>query len=213
MDMRLRLGLLQDPAVIEKQIAREAAEAQAKKAKAEIPTVKTEAQMKADEVAAAKEKGKVADKAKHKPKIRPLTEAKAIDTGANFISETFIFTVGLTLILAERLYSRSKEQSRQSDVSDRIAELEMADRERNEKLSELNRELAELKAKQGPHWFWQRGQDATEGHSPVPNASSAATSSRKASTPEKSLAKAATTASAVEASVTSSRDPCYLIKT
>ena len=162
--MRLRLGLLQDPAVIEKQIAREAAEAQAKKAKAEIPTVKTEAQMKADEMAAAKEKDKGSEKPKHsnKPRIRPLTEAKAIDTGANFISETFIFSVGLALILVERLYSRRKEQSRQSDVTSRISELEAADRERNEKLADLNRELAELKAKGNSHWFWQKGQDGAQ---------------------------------------------------
>ena len=44
--MRLRLGLLQDPEVIEKQIAREAAEAQARKHKLEAPTVRTEAEQK-----------------------------------------------------------------------------------------------------------------------------------------------------------------------
>ena len=181
--MRLRLGLLQDPAVIEKQIAREAAEAQAKKAKAEIPTVKTEAQMKSDEMAATKEKERGADKAKHssKPRIRPLTEAKAIDTGANFISETFIFSVGLALILVERLYSRRKEQSRQSDVSDRIKELEAADQERNEKLLELNRELVELKAKGGSHWFWQKGQDSRTG-----SAQDRSSSSTTASPPRES---------------------------
>ena len=95
--MRFRLGLLQDTAAIEKQIAREAAEHQAKKHKHEAPTVKTEAQTKADEAAAAKEKDG-GEKAKEKtssrrPKIRPLSEAKAIDLGANFVSESFLFVV------------------------------------------------------------------------------------------------------------------------
>ena len=82
-DMRFRLGLLQDRAALEKQAAREAAEAQAKKHKSEAPTVKTEAQTKADE--AAENRSKVSlDKMKEQrklPKIRPLSEAKAIDVG------------------------------------------------------------------------------------------------------------------------------------
>ena len=95
--MRFRLGLLQDTAAIEKQIAKEAAEQQSKKHKHDVPTVKTEAQAKADEVAASKEK-EGGEKTKPKsssrqPKIRPLSEAKAIDLGANFVSETFLFVV------------------------------------------------------------------------------------------------------------------------
>lgn len=95
--MRFRLGLLQDTAAIEKQIAKEAAEHQAKKHKHEAPTVKTEAHTKADEAAAAREK-ESGEKPKPKsssrqPKIRPLSEAKAIDLGANFVSETFLFVV------------------------------------------------------------------------------------------------------------------------
>lgn len=81
--MRFRLGLLQDSAALEKQAAREAAEAQAKKHKSEAPTVKTEAQTKADDAAEARSKDSL-DKAKEqrkKPKIRPLSEAKAIDVG------------------------------------------------------------------------------------------------------------------------------------
>jgi hypothetical protein len=95
--MRFRLGLLQDTAAIERQIAKDAAEHNAKKHKLEIPTVKTEAQMKADEAADAKrkdggEKPKESSSSK-KPKIRPLSEAKAIDLGANFVSESFLFVV------------------------------------------------------------------------------------------------------------------------
>jgi myosin-1 len=47
-DMRLRLGLLRDTAAIEQQAAKEAAEAEARKFKPKIPTVKTEADTKAE---------------------------------------------------------------------------------------------------------------------------------------------------------------------
>lgn len=82
--MRFRLGLLQDSAALEKQAAREAAEAQAKKHKSEAPTVKTEAQTKADEIAEARSKEDLDKKKEPKklPKIRPLSEAKAIDVSA-----------------------------------------------------------------------------------------------------------------------------------
>lgn len=82
-DMRFRLGLLQDSAALEKQAAREAAEAQARKHKSEAPTVKTEAQTKADEAAEARSKDSIGKTKEQKklPKIRPLSEAKAIDVG------------------------------------------------------------------------------------------------------------------------------------
>lgn len=95
--MRFRLGLLQDTAAIEKQIAKDAAEA--KKHKNDAPTVKTEAQAKADDAKAKEAKDKEKESGEkasaRKPKIRPLSEAKAIDLGANFVSESFLFVVRL----------------------------------------------------------------------------------------------------------------------
>jgi optic atrophy 3 protein len=138
--MRLRLGLLQDQAAIDRQLAKDAAEAHAKKAKSEIPTVKTEAQAKADIQNAAKEKEREVEKAKHPsplPRIRPLSEAKAIDTGANFISETFLFAVTLSLIMFESWRSRRKETSRRNDVADRLKELEERDEARSKRIEEM----------------------------------------------------------------------------
>ncbi|KAL8718065.1 MAG: hypothetical protein Q9225_004759 [Loekoesia sp. 1 TL-2023] len=151
--MRLRLGLLQDHAAIEKQIAREAAEAQAKKHKQEIPTVKTEAQTKADEANVATEKARGAEKAKaaSKPRIRPLSEAKAIDAGANFASETFLLSVGIGLIVFERWWSSRKETTRREDVSDRITELEESEKSARRALVELEKEILRLRAKTGEH--------------------------------------------------------------
>ncbi|KAI9758002.1 MAG: Cell cycle serine/threonine-protein kinase cdc5/MSD2 [Chaenotheca gracillima] len=146
-DMRLRLGLLQDPAAIERQAAKEAAELQAKKRKAEIPTVKTEAQTKAEETVAEKDPSKAAEKAKaaSKPRIRPLSEAKAIDTGANFISETFLFLVGGGLIVFESFRSRRRENTRREDVSGRIIELEQSERNARRALVSLEKEVIRLR--------------------------------------------------------------------
>ncbi|KAF2806650.1 uncharacterized protein BDZ99DRAFT_523230 [Mytilinidion resinicola] len=121
-DMRMRLGLLQDPAVIDRQIAREVAEAEARRKKSQAPTVKTEAEMKADEALTAKEREAIKEKAKqaHKPRIRPLTEAKAIETGANFVSEAFVFSVAIGVILFERWYSSRKEKGRRNEVQEEL---------------------------------------------------------------------------------------------
>ncbi|KAL8798364.1 MAG: hypothetical protein Q9182_006728 [Xanthomendoza sp. 2 TL-2023] len=151
LDMSLRLGLLQDHAAIDKQIAKEAAEAHAKKQKPVEPAVKTEAQTKADERLATKEKEKVPEKSKptSKPRIRPLSEAKAIDAGATFASETFLLGVGIGLIIFERWWSSRKESTRREDVSDRIVELEESERAARRALVELEKELLRIRAKEG----------------------------------------------------------------
>jgi optic atrophy 3 protein len=150
--MRLRLGLLRDTAAIEKQAAREAADAAAKKHKQSIPTVKTQAQTLADEKAAreaAKDKSKTSDasKAAPKPRIRPLSEAKAIESGATFISEAFLFGVAGSLIIFESWRSRRKENTRREDVADRLGELEESERAARRALVELEREVLALRAK------------------------------------------------------------------
>ncbi|KAI4119018.1 MAG: hypothetical protein LQ345_000989 [Seirophora villosa] len=146
--MSLRLGLLQDRAAIDKQISREAAEALAKRQKQEIPTVKTESQAKAEEANPAADKAKAGEKTKvsSKPKIRPLSEAKAIDAGANFASETFLLSVGIGLIVFERWWSNRRETSRREDVADRINELEESDMTARRALLELEKEILRLRA-------------------------------------------------------------------
>ena len=147
--MRFKLGLLQDHAAIEKQTAREAAEHQARRQKLEAPTVKTEAQTRADEAAAAKEKEKGTEKAKPapapKPRIRPLSEAKAIDAGANFVSESFLLLIGVGLILFENWRRGEKETSRREDVNEKIRELEGSEKSARKALVELEREILRLR--------------------------------------------------------------------
>lgn len=146
--MRMRLGLLQDTAAIDRAHAKEAASAAAKKKQAEIPTVKTEAQTKSEEKAAENAgKDKSEPKAAPRPRIRPLSEAKAIETGANFISEAFLFGVAAGLIFFESWRSRRKESSRRDDVAERLADLEESDKAARRALVELEREVLHLRAK------------------------------------------------------------------
>ena len=148
MDLRLRLGLLQDAAAIDRQVAKEAAEAAAKKKQlGSTPTVKTQAQIKADEKAVSKagKEAELSAKPAPKARIRPLSEAKAIETGSNFISEAFLFSVGGGLILFESWRSRRKENSRREDVADRLNDLEESEKAARSALVELEREVLSLR--------------------------------------------------------------------
>lgn len=147
--MRWRIGLLQDAAALERQAARDAAKREAEKKKSQIPTVKTEAQTKAEEEAASKEKVNE-EKEKHppKPKIKPLSETKAIESGANFISETFLFAVAAGLIIFESWRSGRKEKNRRDKVAERINDLEDENKAARSALVELEREVLRLRAKE-----------------------------------------------------------------
>ncbi|KUL82595.1 hypothetical protein ZTR_10241 [Talaromyces verruculosus] len=149
-DMRLKLGLLRDTAAIEERAAKEAAEAAARRHRSKVPTAKTEAEIQAEkaETEEAKKKAIEEVKAKPLPRIRPLSESKAIDSGANFISETFLFLVAGGLIVFESWRSRRKETSRRSDVQDRLVELEESEKAARRALGILEKELLELKAQQ-----------------------------------------------------------------
>jgi hypothetical protein len=150
-DMRLKLGLLRDTAAIEERAAKEAAEAAARSHRSKVPTAKTEAEIQAEKEATEEAKKKAIKEVKSKPfpRIRPLSESKAIDSGANFISETFLFLVAGGLIVFESWRSRRKETSRRSDVQDRLVELEESEKAARRALGILEKELLELKAQQG----------------------------------------------------------------
>jgi len=148
-DMRWRIGLLQDAAALERQAAKDAASEAAKKKSSAVPTVKTEAKTKADEEAAAKILKDAPDpKPRSKPRIRPLSEAKAVEMGSNFISETFLFGVAASLILFEAWRSRRKENTRREDVADRLSDLEESENAARRALVELEREVLRLRARE-----------------------------------------------------------------
>lgn len=53
-------------------------------------------------------------------KVRPLNDAKAIQSGATFIAEAFVFSVAGSLVFFESWRSRRKEQARQASIVDDI---------------------------------------------------------------------------------------------
>ncbi|KAG5362451.1 OPA3-like protein [Yarrowia sp. C11] len=57
-------------------------------------------------------------------KVRPLNEAKAIESGATFVAEGFIFSVAGGLILYESFRARRKELNRRETVADDIETLQ-----------------------------------------------------------------------------------------
>ncbi|GAA6025327.1 hypothetical protein JCM11491_000391 [Sporobolomyces phaffii] len=54
--------------------------------------------------------------------IRPLSESRAIESGANFLSEGFLFAVAATIILGETYRSRASESKRRDAVRDQLDE-------------------------------------------------------------------------------------------
>ncbi|KAJ2637863.1 hypothetical protein GGF40_002054 [Coemansia sp. RSA 1286] len=72
--------------------------------------------------------------------IRPLSEARAIDAGANFLGELFIFSVAASLIIAEQVRSRSQAKRQRTAVDDRLDELENEMLERKEEMEKLRME-------------------------------------------------------------------------
>ncbi|KAI7894015.1 uncharacterized protein EV154DRAFT_415952 [Mucor mucedo] len=53
-------------------------------------------------------------------KIRPLNDARAIESGANFLSEAFVFSVAASVILAENWRSRVTAKNRRNYVDDAL---------------------------------------------------------------------------------------------
>lgn len=60
----------------------------------------------------------------NKIKVRPLNDKKAVENGANFLLEAFIFLVATSLILYESYRSRVKSQNEKLTVKNDINELQ-----------------------------------------------------------------------------------------
>ncbi|CDK26525.1 unnamed protein product [Kuraishia capsulata CBS 1993] len=73
--------------------------------------------------------------------VRPLNENKAIESGASFLSEAFIFSVASSAILYESYRSRKKELTRRESVADDIATLQDEIEYLKRKLEEYNMKL------------------------------------------------------------------------
>ncbi|CAO3606911.1 unnamed protein product [Cunninghamella blakesleeana] len=68
--------------------------------------------------------------------IRPLNDAKAIESGANFLSESFVFGVAASIIIAENWRSHNKDKNRRNYVDDALEKLEEQNNELSQKLDD-----------------------------------------------------------------------------
>lgn len=150
LDLRMRLGLLQDSAAIDRQVEREVKAAAAARKKADqAPTVKTEAEMLAEEATTKEEKESARKKIEEEERQRteaairrrPLSESKAIEMGANFVAESFVFAVAVGVIVFEQWRQRRKARNQRDDIREDVEEL-------REEFKSLRDELAELKMQQ-----------------------------------------------------------------
>ncbi|GAN07585.1 OPA3-domain-containing protein [Mucor ambiguus] len=73
-------------------------------------------------------------------KIRPLNDARAVESGANFLSEAFVFAVAASVIFAESWRSRATAKNRRNYVDDALENLET----QNKSLTEILEETRHL---------------------------------------------------------------------
>ncbi|KAJ1968493.1 hypothetical protein IWQ62_001215 [Dispira parvispora] len=71
-----------------------------------------------------------------KEHIRPLNDAKAIEAGANFLSEAIIFSVAGSIILFENQRSKYAARERRNLVDDTLSELEEENARLQDRLTE-----------------------------------------------------------------------------
>lgn len=170
----MRLGILHDSEAQQRMHDREQQLAKERKRKLESPTVRTEEEQKKHDEEKSKPEQDVEKRKESKaPKvvIRPLSEGKAIELGANFFSEAFIFAVAAGLLVWDSWRSRAKESARRDDVAERLDQLEEAvhqlEMKHDPDLRELKEKLRRLPERQyrwyNPvGWFARRESEVVE---------------------------------------------------
>lgn len=56
----------------------------------------------------------------HPRTVRPLNDAKALEQGANFLAESFLFGVAAAIIVAESVRSKRKDEKRRDLVAETL---------------------------------------------------------------------------------------------
>ncbi|KAK9467029.1 optic atrophy 3 protein-domain-containing protein [Lipomyces arxii] len=102
-----------------------------------------------------------------KAKVRPLNDAKAIEMGANFLSETFLFSVAASAVIYESVRSSRKASSRQESVADDIAQLQREVIELKAVLEKLTPEASKIQVAPITATVAAAAFDGTESHTEV----------------------------------------------
>lgn len=123
-------------------------------------------------------------------KIRPLNDTKAVEQGATFLSELFIFSVAGSLILYESYRSRKKASDERDAIADDISVLQYEIEYMKTKFQELDVKLDDFKIPEGvnPKYVKIQGYDkptspATPPTSPSPATPSTPSASTSSSSP------------------------------
>ena len=74
--------------------------------------------------------------------IKPLTEEKAAELGAEIIGDTFVYSVAASIVIFEYVRSKKKEQDAEDSQNDQIANL-------NDSMQRLEREMKDIKKRLG----------------------------------------------------------------
>ncbi|CAN3479467.1 hypothetical protein DICA1_E19878 [Diutina catenulata] len=120
-------------------------------------------------------------------KVRPLNDNKAIETGATFLSESFIFSVAFGLIVYESVRSRKKAATQREALADDIEVLQGEMDHIKNRLKELNIIVDDYKIPEGyrPKYVKVNGEDdATHNSTTSKPSDSSETKSESAKTTE-----------------------------
>ena len=70
--------------------------------------------------------------------VKPLTEDRAAELGAEIIGDTFVYSVAASIIIFEYVRSKKKEQDTEDTQNNQIAKL-------NDSMQRLEREMKDIK--------------------------------------------------------------------
>ncbi|KAI6110854.1 OPA3-domain-containing protein, partial [Pisolithus croceorrhizus] len=88
--------------------------------------------------------------------VRPLSETRAIENGANALAEGFLFSVAAALIVGESFRTSRAQSKRRDDVDDRLDELTTSVSSLRDTMEKLRQTLQELEGERERNGELQR---------------------------------------------------------
>ena len=79
--------------------------------------------------------------------VKPLTEEKAAELGAEIIGDTFVYSVAASLILFEYIRSKKKEQDAEDMQNSQIAKLNDSMRRSEREMKDIKKCLSDMDSK------------------------------------------------------------------
>ena len=79
--------------------------------------------------------------------VKPLTEEKAAELGAEIIGDTFVYSVAASLILFEYVRSKKKEQDAEDTQNSQIAKLDDSMRRLEREMKDIKKRLSDMDSK------------------------------------------------------------------